>query len=113
MEVKKNDDEQGKESDKNDSFPSWGGEAQQAYERLRSLAFGGGDGAQARELVLFTKCGMSLFVPEYLQGFWTVKRVRAPVRAGELCLKEFLGELRILRNSPQSGRNISSKELCV
>jgi len=70
----------------NDSFPSWGGEAQQAYERLRSLAFGGGDGAQARELVLFTNYGMSLFVPEYLQclqGFWTVKRVRAPVRAGE------------------------------
>lgn len=86
MEVKKNYEPQGKELEKGGSFLSWGGEPQQVYERLRSLALGGGDGTQGMEFALFTKWGMGLFMPESLkglQGFWTVKRVRALVRAGE------------------------------
>ena len=42
---------------------------------------------------------MTLFVSGYVKGlmpFWTVKRVRAPVRADDFSLKELLLELRIL-----------------
>jgi len=66
---------------------------QKLYEYWRYIALSGGD------TCLFERWGMLLLVPENCNGplrFRTVERVRAPVRAGEFSLKEFLFDLGIL-----------------
>ncbi len=63
------------------------------YERLRLAALNGEDTG------VFCRCGMTLIVPEYHAAggqLWTVHRLRAPRRAGELALKELLSEMGVL-----------------
>jgi len=98
------------ESDENTSFLFWEGGPQQVYEYFRSNALNGAD------IQLFEKWGMTLLVPEYFRSplqFWTIKRVRAPVRAGEFALKELLFELGILSSSSQSEQEIQFMEACL
>jgi hypothetical protein len=76
-------------SDSGSGFLQWAGAPQQAYEQLRAAALRGGD------TELFQQWGMSLVCRERAcaLGLWTVKRVRAPVRAGQLVLEHLLSEL--------------------
>jgi len=78
-------------SDSGSGFLQWAGAPQQAYEQLRATALRGG------ETQLFQQWGMSVVCRERARalGLWTVKRVRAPVRAGQLVLEHLLSELRI------------------
>jgi hypothetical protein len=79
-------------------FFTWGGEPQHLYERLRAEALSGNDTRS------FEDWGMNLFIPGYFKrplSFWTVKRLRAPVRAGEFSLKELLLELGLIGPAPQ------------
>ena len=87
-------------------FLTRGGESQHLYERLRAKALSG------QETLSFEDWGMSLFLPGYFKRplpFWTVRRLRAPVCAGEFSLKELLLELGIIGPAPQ----ISFKEVCL
>ena len=87
-------------------FLTWGGESQHLYERLRAEALSGHDTRS------FEDWGMSLFIPGYFKrplSFWTVRRLRAPVRAGEFSLKELLLELGII--GPALQRNFT--EVCL
>mgnify|MGYP005841210479 CR=1 FL=1 len=98
------------ESGEDTSFLFWGGRPQQVYEYLRSNALNGVD------IQLFEEWGMTLVVSEYYRNplqFWTIKRVRAPVRAGEFALKELLFELGILSSSSQSEQEIQFMEACL
>ena len=116
MVTKKNDDENSSESNENDSFLSWGREPQLVYEQFRLLALDGGDVPEGTGFSLFETWGMTLFLPEYYKGsvpFWTVKRVRAPVRAGDFSLKELLLELGILSGVSQSQKDITKQEVCL
>ncbi len=63
------------------------------YERLRLAAL------NREDTGAFCRCGMTLVVPEYSAAggqLWTVHRLRAPRRAGELALKDLLSELGVL-----------------
>ena len=116
MGIKKNDDENSSESNENDSFLFWGGESQHLYEQFRSIALKEGYITNGVVFGLFEKWGMTLFLPEYFKGlmpFWTVKRVRAPVRAGDFSLKELLLEFGILSGVSQSQKDITKQEVCL
>lgn len=94
--------------DEKESFLSWGGEEQMVYEQWRSIALGGGD------VPLFDQKGMSLFarkdndVPVQLR---VVKRVRAPVRAGDFSLKELFSELGISKVMSQAKSKVIGREV--
>ena len=63
------------------------------YERLRVEALRGADSDE------FRRWGMTNLVPEYSAAggrLWTVRRVRAPIRAGEASVQELLRELGVL-----------------
>ncbi len=113
--IKKNDDEKANNYDKNDSFLSWGGQPQQTYEQFRWIALNEGDVPSGNKINLFKEWGMTLFMPEH-QGpirFWPVKRVRAPVRAGDFSLSELLFELGIFRCSSHLQKDLNAGEVCL
>lgn len=86
------------------------------YERLRCLVLGGSGETGDREFDLFMEWGMAVFAPESFQGsggFWTVHRVRAPVRAGEFSVRQFLEELGILRSASRIHGEVSGREACI
>jgi len=113
-EEKKNEDEKSNTYIECDSFLSWGGEPQPVYEQFRSIALDGGDEIDEKGFSLFKKWGMTLFLYGYCKGsFWTITRVRAPVRAGDFSLKELLLELGILRGVSQLQKDIAKKEVCL
>lgn len=102
--VKKNRNEGVDENQGSDGFLTWGGESQHLYERLRAEALSG------QKTLSFEDWGMSLFLPGYSKRpFWTVRRLRAPVCAGEFSLKELLLELGVIGPAPQ----ISFKEVSL
>lgn len=114
MRTKKNEDEKSTPENERDSFLSWGREPQLVYEQFRLLALDGGDIPDGTEFSLFRKWGMALFMYGYCKGsFWTVTRVRAPVRAGDFSLKELLVELGILSGVSHVQKDITKKEICL
>jgi hypothetical protein len=71
------------------------GEPGALYEQLRADALHGADGAE------FQRWGMTSLVPEYAAvggWLWSVRRVRASRRAGEVSVEELLRELGVLRD---------------
>ena len=69
------------------------GASGRSYERLRLAALSRADTGA------FQRWGMTLLVPHYCTAgghLWTVKRVRASMRAGELMVKELLNEMGVL-----------------
>jgi hypothetical protein len=81
-----------------------GGRPQRAYEHLRATALAGGD------VSLFLRWGMTLLGPSgnrRSHSVWEIRRRRAPVRAGEFPLVEFLVEMGIAEPPRQrsSGRS--------
>jgi hypothetical protein len=112
--AKKNDDEKSTTDSKHDLFLSCGREPQLLYEQFRLLALDGGDVPEGTGFSLFKKWGMTLFLYGYCKGsFWTVTRVRAPVRAGDFSLKELLLELGIQSGVSQSQKDIIKQEVCL
>ena len=98
------------------SFRSWGGEPQQVYERLRCLVWDGSGETGDSEFDRFMEWGMAVFALESFQGsggFWTVRRVRAPVRAGEFSVRQFFEGLGILRAPSKLHGEVSRREVCV
>lgn len=114
MRTKKNEDEKSTPERERDSFLSWGREPQFVYEKFRSIALDGGDEPDETGFSLFKKWGMTLFLYGYCKGsFWTVTRVRAPVRAGDFSLKELLVELGILSDVSCVQKDNTKKEICL
>ncbi len=112
--TKKNDGENSTMDGEHYSFLSCGRESQLVYEQFRLLALDGSDVPEGTGFSLFKKWGMTLFLYGYCKGsFWTVTRVRAPVRAGDFSLKELLLELGILSGVSQSQKDIIKKEVCL
>ncbi len=112
--AKKNDSENSTMDGEHDSFLSCGREPQLVYEQFRLLALDGGDVPEGTGFSLFRKWGMALFLYGYCkESFWTVTRVRAPVRAGDFSLKELLLELGILSGVSQSQKDITKQEVCL
>ena len=74
-------------------FLQCAGEPGALYERLRVDALRGADNDE------FRRWGMTSLAPEYSavgRRLWTVRRLRAPMRAGEVSVQELLRELGVL-----------------
>lgn len=78
------------------------------YEQWRSVALAGGD------VPLFEQEGMTLFTRkdnDVPVQFRVIKRMRAPVRAGDFSLKELFLELGISMVTSQSKSEVTGREV--
>lgn len=89
------------------TFVQRAGVPQRMYEQLRQSAL---EGEQSGPFGLL---GMSLLLPEHggcPVGLWTVTRVRAPVRAGEMALEQLLAQTDICDRLGRSTPAVEVKE---
>ena len=96
-------------ADESTPFLLCAGEPGVRYERLRVEALEGGHSDE------FRRWGMTSLVPEYSTAggrLWTVRRVRAPRRAGEVVVEELLRELGIL-SAPWASAVVARSEEAV
>jgi hypothetical protein len=107
MKVKKNSSEARAMLEPDTAFLQHAGAPQRMYEQLRHMAL---EGDQSGPFELW---GMSLLLPEHAGcpvGLWTVTRVRAPIRAGEMALEQLLAQTGICDRLRRSTPSVELKE---